>query len=345
MLATMNTTSEQGIIIVGGGLAGSLLTWALLQQGKEVHIFTGNKACASRVAAGLINPVTGQRFVLDEDTPTMLNFAHQFYQHIESTLDISIFHEKTMFRLFNSQKERENCKKRLKNSNYKNYLKDKNTDKNLNQEHGGIVQTHTAWLDTNTLLDALHAYFEQKNIITYHNYKTTNPKQTTIYCEGYHMMSNPLFSWLPLQPAHGEIITCNTDNILPDAIINKSKWLLPINKNTCRIGATFDTNITTPTQLKASKQQLLEFAKNLFHSPYSFKVTQHQAGIRPTTLDKQPFIGFHPKQTNTAIFNGFGSRGSLLIPWYSRCFTQSLLTHTPIPAKVNIRRFAERFNP
>ncbi|WP_038250830.1 NAD(P)/FAD-dependent oxidoreductase [Ghiorsea bivora] len=340
----MNTLSGQGIIVVGNGLAGCLLAWTLLQQGKKVHIFAGDKACASRVAAGLINPVTGQRFVLAEQTPEMLNFAHQFYHHIENTLNVSFFHTKTMFRLFNSQKEQENCKNRLKNNKYKDYLKEQSITTNLKQEHGSIVQTHTAWLDTNTLLDALHTYFKQQNIITYRNVETTHSEQTAIYCEGYHMMSNPLFSWLPLQPAHGEIITCNTENILPDAIINKSKWLLPMNKKTCRIGATFDTKITTPTQLETSKQQLLAFANGLFHASYNFKVTQHQAGIRPTTLDKQPFIGFHPKQKNTAIFNGFGSRGSLLIPWYSHLFTQSLLTHDPIPAKVDISRYSNLLN-
>ncbi len=339
MLAVMDTLSKQGIIIVGNGLAGSLLAWSLLQQGKKVHVYADNQACASRVAAGLINPVTGQRFVLAEHTPAMLVFAKKFYQNIEKKLGIQCFHEKPMFRLFSSQKEQENCKKRLKNKEYSTFLGKLSPHQQLNAEHGGITQHHAAWLDTNTLLDALSQYLEKNNMITYRQYETQSTQQTTIYCEGYRMIHNPLFSQLPLQPAHGEIITCNTNNNLPNAIINKGKWLLPINKNTCRVGATFDTKITRPCLLETSKQQLLAFAEDVFHEPYNFKVTQHQAGIRPTTLDKQPFIGFHPKYKNIAIFNGFGSRGSLLIPWYSQSFSQTLINNNPVPKEASIHRF------
>jgi len=154
-------------------------------------------------------------------------------------------------------------------------------------------------------------------------------------------MFNPLFSWLPLQPAHGEIITCNTEQTLPDAIINKGKWLLPISQNTCRIGATFDTKISTPNLSEISKQQLLAFAEGVFSKKYDFHVVEHQAGVRPTTLDKQPFIGFHPRHNNIAIFNGFGSRGSLLIPWYSQSFSQTLINNTPIPKEASIHRFKD----
>jgi len=334
MLCGMSLCFEAPITIVGHGLAGSLLAWTLLEQGKTLRIFAGDKPSASRVAAGLINPVTGQRFVLADNTPEMLTYASKFYQGIESRLNIQCFHEKPMFRLFNSQKEQGNCKKRLKNEKYDDFLDNTSPPKSLLAEHGGIIQNHTAWLDTNTLLDALHTYFKQQNIITYRNFEAENVEQNIIYCEGVHMMFNPLFSWLPLQPAHGEIVTCDSKQTLPSTIINKGKWLLPISQNTCRIGATFDTKITTPTLLESSKKQLLAFAEGVFSKKHDFIVVEHQAGIRPTTLDKQPFIGTHPKYSNIHIFNGFGSRGSLMIPWYAN----QLCNHN-IPAKANISRY------
>ena len=333
------SSNKQPVIIVGNGLAGSLLAWGLLQQGKKAHVYADNQPSASRVAAGLINPVTGQRFVLAEHTPEMLVFARNFYQNIEKKLGMQCFHEKPMFRLFSSQKERTNCEKRLKNKKYSAFLDKQSPPQQLHAEHGGITQHHTAWLDTNILLNALSQYFEENNMITYRKFEAQNTDQIIIYCEGYRMIHNPLFSQLPLQPAHGEIITCNTNNNLPNAIINKGKWLLPINKNTCKVGATFDTTITTPSLLETSKQQLLAFAADVFHESYNFKVTQHQAGVRPTTLDKQPFIGFHPRHKNIAIFNGFGSRGSLLIPWYSQSFSQTLINNTPVPTEASIHRF------
>jgi len=50
-------------IIVGQGLAGSLLAYELMQEGKLVCIVDEHHlGAASAVAAGIINPITGRRF-------------------------------------------------------------------------------------------------------------------------------------------------------------------------------------------------------------------------------------------------------------------------------------------
>jgi len=66
----------------------------------------------------------------------------------------------------------------------------------------------------------------------------------------------------------------------------------------------------------------------------------HQAGIRPGSRDKHPFIGWHPAHTMLGIFNGFGSRGSLLVPWYAEAFSHAITKNAPIPEQADIRRFA-----
>ncbi|MDQ7005003.1 MAG: FAD-dependent oxidoreductase [Ghiorsea sp.] len=342
MFSTQKVQASKPIIIIGNGLAGCVLAWTLTKQGTDVVIYGDKSINASRVAAGIINPIIGQRFTLGEHVPNMLDFAKAFYQKIEVELNIQCYHPTPMQRLFSSPKEQENIKKRLKLDRFTPFFTKNDISQQLKPEHSGIVQQQTAWLDTNVLLDALHHYFEQKNIISYQPYTPQSTPNIVVYCEGYHMMHNPLFSWLPLQPAHGEIISCTTKQVLAPDMINQGKWLLPTTPNTCRVGATYDTALNTPTVRASSKQQLLIFANSLFKTNPKFKVIQHQAGIRPTTLDKQPFIGFHPKHQNTAIFNGFGSRGSLLIPWYSQRFTQSLRNRSAIPAEANIDRFCDK---
>jgi glycine/D-amino acid oxidase-like deaminating enzyme len=47
------------------------------------------------------------------------------------------------------------------------------------------------------------------------------------------------------------------------------------------------------------------------------KILKHKAGLRPATFDRKPFIGFHDKHKNVAIFNGFGSKGVSLIPYFA----------------------------
>ncbi|HBA65740.1 MAG TPA: FAD-dependent oxidoreductase, partial [Methylococcaceae bacterium] len=50
-------------LIVGQGLAGSLLAFELIQRNAQVMVVDDGRENASEVAAGLINPVTGIRLV------------------------------------------------------------------------------------------------------------------------------------------------------------------------------------------------------------------------------------------------------------------------------------------
>lgn len=332
-------TQDIDFTIIGQGLAGSLLAWCLLNAGQRVAIISDGQASASRVAAGLINPITGQRFVLADQTPAMLKHAAAFYHNIETKLGIHCYHPTPLIRLFNNVKEKAAFNKRLLQPTYAPFFSDMPlTDTQLNNApFGGVMQLQAAWLDTNTLLDALHNYFMSHNRASLSS-APANTSGVSIHCEGYKIKNNKLFSWLPLQPAHGEILHCQTQSVLSPEITLKSKWILPTSEHTCRIGATFEPDILEPTVQDQSKDALLLFASSL-KEDNQFKLLGHQAGIRPATLDKQPFIGFHPHQTNHAVFNGFGSRGSLLIPWYAKAFAATLLLQRKIPPEADIQRY------
>jgi glycine/D-amino acid oxidase-like deaminating enzyme len=59
------TPDDGEILVVGQGLAGSLLAWHLLAAGWRVRVVDdSHRGAASTVAAGLINPIVGQRLTL-----------------------------------------------------------------------------------------------------------------------------------------------------------------------------------------------------------------------------------------------------------------------------------------
>ncbi|MFU8789396.1 MAG: FAD-dependent oxidoreductase, partial [Methylobacter sp.] len=91
------------------------------------------------------------------------------------------------------------------------------------------------------------------------------------------------------------------------------------------------------------KQELLHALKQMLPDFTPTTLLSHQAHIRPCTLDKQPFIGLHPEHSQLAIFNGFGAKGSLQIPWYSRQFADALLHSTPLPSSCTIQRHYHLF--
>ena len=60
-------------------------------------------------------------------------------------------------------------------------------------------------------------------------------------------------------------------------------------------------------------------------------VIEHEVGIRLTTTDRKPFIGPVSKLENAYCFNGFGSKGCLLVPYYAELMADHLLLDKPLP--------------
>ena len=67
---------ERDAIIVGQGLAGTTLAWCLLEAGMSVLVTDPEEEItSSKIAAGLITPITGQRLALSWQVETFLPAA------------------------------------------------------------------------------------------------------------------------------------------------------------------------------------------------------------------------------------------------------------------------------
>jgi hypothetical protein len=348
-------------LIIGQGLAGSLLAWELIHRGCNVVIVDNGLENASQVAAGLINPITGMRFVKSTDVDTLLPVAKHCYSHLADFFQQDFYIEKPMLRIFNSDSELKNAAKRLHNPDYQAYLgtlqQTNNAFNNLATPFGYLEQHQTGYLLTKPLLSCLKAFFISKDCYRKADFdyrvvqlqptlrwQDLYPKQI-IFCEGYQATHNPWFSYLPFQPVKGEILTLEHQTDLPDKILNYSHWLIPLNDRQIRIGATFDRENLNTRITEQGKQTLLTALSQLSTELTHTTLINQSANIRPCTLDKQPFIGRHPQHDKLAIFNGFGAKGSLQIPEYSQHFADSILNSTPLPPSCNIQRHHERLCP
>ena len=90
---------------------------------------------------------------------------------------------------------------------------------------------------------------------------------------------------------------------------------MPLGNQIYWVGATYDNSDkkNRPTQLK--KQWLIEKLESIIME--SYKIIEHKASIRPSTIDRRPIIGSHPKCKNIYLLNGMGSRGIFLAPTLS----------------------------
>jgi glycine/D-amino acid oxidase-like deaminating enzyme len=345
-------------LIIGQGLAGSLLAWELIQRNCKVVIIDSGNENASRVAAGLINPITGMRFVKSSDVDTLLPIAKQCYLELAEFFQEIFYIEKPMLRLFRSDQELTYCLKRLDNPDYQNYLgtimPPGRPINNLETSFGFLEQKHTGYLLTSPLLTCLKNFFITRQcyrqaIVDYQDiqlqpslrWQDISPGKI-IFCEGHHATKNQWFAWLPFQLVKGEILTLEHQTQLPDKILNFGNWLIPLNTRHIRIGATFDRKNLNTLPTECGKSDLLNSLKSLSVNLAQVTLINHQANIRPCTSDKQAFIGHHPQYPQLAIFNGFGAKGSLQIPWYSQHFADALLKNTPIPSNIQ-RHYATHF--
>jgi glycine/D-amino acid oxidase-like deaminating enzyme len=213
-----------------------------------------------------------------------------------------------------------------------------------------VTQQQTGYLLTRLLLRCLTDFFITKDCYqravfdvadiqlqpTLH-WQGISPKRI-IFCEGYHASHNPYFAWLPFQAVKGEILTVTHRHPLPDTILNYGQWLIPLNPYQARIGATFDWKNLNNQPTELGKNTLLDGFKTVLDD-FKYELLDHHANVRPCTLDKQPFIGFHSQYPQLGVFNGFGAKGSLQIPWYAQQFAHVLTGNADLPPAANIQRY------
>ena len=340
------------VLIVGQGLAGSLLACELIQQDQRVMVIDNGTMNASQVAAGLINPVTGQRLVKQAGLEYLLPTALTCYEQLTSRLKQQLFKPLPMLRILKNQREQQSAQKRLQQLDYRDFLSvDQSATDSMTAPFGVLLQTQTGYLNTNALLAKIrdflieHSSYQQAifdydnlGLLPSLNWRGIQPKHL-VFCEGHQALQNPWFGKLPFQLAKGEILHCHSQGIQQQHIVNYGNWLIPNGDNQFKLGASFESGKVDVQATEQAKQTLLQSLSRVLPDVQPVTVLTQMVGIRPTTLDKQPLIGSHPHYANVHIFNGFGAKGSLLIPWYARQFAKCLLRKASLPVNADIQRY------
>lgn len=339
-------------LIIGQGLAGSLLAWTLIQRQYRVLVVDPGQENASQVAAGLINPITGKRLVKHPQMDAYLTSAHHYYRALEQTFGQAFLVELPMLRVLQSTQEQEYAQKRLLQADYHPYISNYHAEiESISSQHGILQQTGTGYLQTLPLLTRLRQFLIARSSYIAANldyadihfqpilqWREYQPKHI-IFCEGHQAINNPWFGDLPFQLAKGEILTAETADLLPEQILNFGKWLIPLGDNQFKTGATFQPHFTDNLPSEAARLLLLAALHSICPKLKTIHICEHKSGIRPATLDRQPFVGSHPRLANLHIFNGFGSKGSLLIPWHCQKFADFLSTGQPLDSTITLERY------
>jgi len=346
-------------IIAGCGLAGTVLAQTLMRQGRPVMIIDDpGLSSASKIAAGVYNPIVFKRLVKSWRADELIPVMDDFYNEAEKVLDERFYFKKQIVKLFTDENEKTFWLKKTA-EDAGNYLSKEIHDDFLPgvvyAPLGAAEVKNAGNLDTKKFLDVFRNFFREKdslieekfdyeqlireeNSVSYKNIKA----KKIIFCEGYRAIENPFFKELPFKLTKGEILTIK----LPDdveiplnKVINKGVFILPLGDNTFKAGATYEWNELNEEPTEKGKNELLEKFRKVIKVP--FEVLEHRAGIRPTVNDRRPLLGFHPEHPSIAIFNGMGTKGVMLAPYFAKHFAEVLENKATLDPEVDIRRFGK----
>ena len=122
-----------------------------------------------------------------------------------------------------------------------------------------------------------------------------------------------------------------------EEVVHTGVITIPLGDDIYHVGSTFDWEDFTIDPTEKSKVNLIN--KLPFLKKGSYKVMDHQAALRPSTVDRRPILGAHKKYNNLFIFNGLGSRGLLLSPYLSKELIDFIFQGKVINPEISINRF------
>lgn len=375
-------------LIIGQGIAGSVLAWHLLKAGKTVVIVddapplflskSASKIVHSahgttllkyadfmypkikavlgdhfkpKVIGGLITPITGKRFVKTWLADILLPYAKDFYYALEKELSISFYTALPIVRLFANARQANDISVRRTDSTYKNYFIEYNFENDqVKTENGYAVLDQGAVVDGIEMLSALHRYFKNREILinasfdssdlifksSHVEWENTRAK-SVIFCEGWKAVNNPFLKYLPFLPAKGELLIIKSEKLKLKELLNRGIFIRPLNGDLYLVGSTYSWNDLSLQTTQTAREEIEEKLKTVIKSNYT--VIEQLAGIRPTVQGRRPFMGKLQHNENMYVFNGLGTKGLLLAPYFSNHLCQYLLAGQPLLPEVDIYRF------
>jgi len=342
-------------IIVGRGLAATTLAHVFHKHNISFKIVGDQRLSnCSRVAAGIWNPVVFKRLTKSWLVDDLIPCLNSFYSDCENTLRTALITQRPIIKPFTEDQEKTLWAKKAKDE-LENFLDEHIHDlpsvalENYRITNGYGIIKQSGNLNIISFLNASTGFFKESILdttfdhsrlvisedkLTYEGLEARN----IIFCEGYLVKDNPFFTWIPLKPAKGEILTIKTEGLsLKNSVFNRNGFLMDVSEGIYRAGATYEWGELTQDVTENKKKELDSKIKQMISCDY--EVLKHEAGIRPSSLDRRPLIGVHPYYKNLFVFNGLGTKGVMLAPFFAKKFVNFYLEKEPLHKEVDVSRF------
>ncbi|GGH77877.1 NAD(P)/FAD-dependent oxidoreductase [Phaeocystidibacter marisrubri] len=338
-------------LIIGQGIAGTLVSFELLQRNWSIDVADHiEPLTASKIASGLYNPLVLKRRRVVWKAHEMINVVEKSYRTIEKLSGENFLHTTPVWESLPDPGTENDWMSLSDNPHFEDFIGvilSPSNDAIKAHKVGEVAKSGK--VDVTTMISAWSNYLysiqskidvriDPEDLVQRGNhweYKNQLYKNV-IWCNGF-AEEHPHFGQLPFSPTKGEVLIVNAPTLTLDHILHGNVFIMPLGGHTYKVGATYSWKDLTPTPTLEGKETLLEGWNKLVNA--ECEIIVHQAGIRPNVKDRKPLIGSSHIHDGVHLFNGLGSRGILMAPWLAQNFADYLEGKAELYPEVNVNRF------
>jgi glycine/D-amino acid oxidase-like deaminating enzyme len=342
-------------LIVGQGLAGTMLAWTLLQRGRTFIIVDREEAItSSKVAGGLVTPITGMRLTLNWRYDELYREALRFYRHKERILGRRLFFPRPHVRLLRNEREVEVWERRKLDEEIRPFITPLSgrplvDGTRISAPLGGFQQSHSGFLDSAAFIAHSRRHFETLGV-----YRQGEVSEESLQigddgigweggdfsqvalCQGWEVAKSRWFSWLPFDHTQGTVLSLRAETGEKRRIINSGCWVVTREDGSMMAGSTYETRFDHPHRpVPGGIEKLESKLRALVRS--DVEVLGSQTAVRPGIKRNKAAVGRHPVQSRIVLMNGLGSKGALRGPYLARKLTEHLIDGAPLEAEIDLQ--------
>ncbi|NPA43739.1 MAG: FAD-binding oxidoreductase [Chlorobi bacterium] len=344
-------------LVVGFGIAGWAFTEILRREGHDYRVFDPGGSNSTTVSAGMYNPVILKRLTLAWKAPEWLPYALDTYRRFEERHGIRLVYPAPIHRKFHSVAEQNEWLAAAGRPVFEDFLGNIRTEPlpGVPAPYGFGLTKQTGMVDTSLLLSRAREELESEGRLIPRFFRHERLQITpggvryeglearfVVFAEGYGLVRNPFFNWLPLRGTKGEVLELELDPS-PGAIVKSDIFLAPRPGGKGWLaGSTYEWYDKTPRPTARARARLTAKLRKLYTG--DFRITGQRAGIRPTVADRRPLLGAHPEYPSLYVLNGMGTRGIILAPRAARDLYEHITRNAPLLPETDIGRFRKRYD-
>lgn len=344
------------VLIIGQGLAGSLLAWELLDRDVSFCIVDGALPHAAHAAsAGMMNPVAGPKRNRPWAWDVHFPVAASRYRDLSDRLGRKLFHELRLLACFRDAADRDRSLGRIDEGLHQGFVGEVHDPgtfaPQIADEFGSYEMIAGRRFDVREFVALSRREFRASGCFREETFRPEDMRQNDdgrltwndlqsrhlVLATGHRAATTPWFDDLPWRISRGETLDLDARGFTPprDAV-NRKEWLLNLGSHRLRVGALYDWHAPEAGPTPEGREHLLAAAQRLGAPDRS--VIDHRAGTRAGGIDWKPYLGRGRGNERVFLFGGLGSKGALHAPALAGLVADHLLKGESIPPELDLDR-------